>query len=82
MIMWSAVRSRSYGTFYAKLQICVNSEFLREKLLPYRLSHKGDVDKVKFNHGAIHILFAKFLMFLRIYISLSFNIFLMMIIFG
>ena len=38
-----------------------NPGFLREKLLPYHLSHDGVVNKVKLIHGATHISFAKFL---------------------
>ena len=34
---------------------------LRLKLLPYQLSHRGVVNKIKFIHGATHISFAKFL---------------------
>merc|ERR1712105_372292 len=38
-----------------------NPGFLCEKLLPYKLSHKGVVYKIKFIQGATHISFAKFL---------------------
>merc|ERR1712030_310629 len=34
---------------------------LRLKLLPYQLSHRGIVNKIKFINGATHISFAKFL---------------------
>ena len=34
---------------------------LRLKLLPYQLSHRGIVNKIKFIHVATHISFAKFL---------------------